>query len=569
MRGIKKSITSLVLCNFILALIQACFFSSLLHAMDEDESLPPTPGIRQEKSLSERTKEDSDLTSLQVSKRDMPLQEDPIKEDTALFLLMPVDFHMRLDSYLDLPSQWNLARVCKTTLNISALLTFRQMYRSLPQGICCHLFGVNVGSQQAYKIFRKLSNQDALEVLYAQSLLLEFRDKKNYTSLRLALLKNPHFRKEEDANKMAKEVFCLGDQDQEEGGWVKTLILHRLFWEGYNNPQILDWLSKKGFYLAQLLKSMREDSPMKDCCKSEKNARSVLTSIALTQHKLTTDISTVGFCGLSFVSLAKRCVFLSKDGKLWEILDQLALESDALTNEGETREQLVHMLTSQKKPTNSMCDYDYNKLVFFLSRGLVKMENRREICDLATEENFEGLESTFMNVCLDSVSNFYAPQLVKLYTELLESGNALFILLWQYDSSFLVGLSEDDQAALYYQAQSAYKEKFGKVYSGQFIVDPSVPLSEEGDSHRFSRFYVEGSDSDTYAEEAERRWGPIAELGDPLVAFELAETWKSSQEVGAQERALYWFLRYKELAPHLPFGNFEIPPTFSKPSQGL
>jgi hypothetical protein len=186
MRGIKKSITSLLLCNFILALIQPCFFSSLLHAMDEDESLPPTPGIRQEKPLSEETEGDSDLTSLQLS--NVSLQEDPLKEDTAPFLLLPLDCHVRLDSYLDLSSQWNLARVCKTTLDISALLTFRQMYSSLPQGIRCHLFGVNVSSQQAYKDFRKLSDEDALETLYAQSLLLEFRDKKNYTSLRLALL---------------------------------------------------------------------------------------------------------------------------------------------------------------------------------------------------------------------------------------------------------------------------------------------------------------------------------------------------------------------------------------------
>jgi|GEM_PF-3962369 len=559
MRGIKKSIASLLSCNFILVIIQACFFSSLLHAMDEDESLPPTPGIRQEKLLPERTKEDSDLTSLQVSKRDMPLQEDPIKEDTALFLLMPVDFHVRLDSYLDLPSQWNLARVCKTTLGISALLTFRQMYLSLPQEIRSHLFGVNVSSQQAYKIFRKLSNQDALEALYAQSLLLEFRDKKNYTSLRLVILENPHFKKEEDANKKAKKIFCLGEQEQEKGSWVKTLILHRLFWEGYNNPQILDWLRKQGFYLAQLLENMGEDlekSSVKreSCSERQKNAQSILSAIALTQRKCINDTAAIGSCGWCFVSLAKVCGLLSKKGTLSEALDKLALESDCLSYEEGAKKQFLQLLTSQKKPTNSTINYDYEPLIFFLSRGLVKMENRREICELATEGNFVGLEFTFMNVCLDSISNFYAPQLVNLYTELLESGNTLFILLWQHDSSFLVGLSEDNQAALYYKAQSAYQEKFGKVYSGQFIVNPTFPLSEEGVSHRFSRFYVEGSD--TYAEEAERRWGSIAELGDPLVAFELTKTWKTSQEVGTQERATYWFLRYKELAPDLPFGDF-------------
>jgi hypothetical protein len=110
--------------------------------MDEDEVLLPSPGIRQEKPLSERTEEDSGLTSLQLSKMDTSLQEDPIQEDTALFFLLPLDFHVRLNSYLDLSSQWNLARVCKTTLDISALLTFRQMYRSLPQGIRCNLFGM-------------------------------------------------------------------------------------------------------------------------------------------------------------------------------------------------------------------------------------------------------------------------------------------------------------------------------------------------------------------------------------------------------------------------------------------
>lgn len=182
------------------------------------------------------------------------------------------------------------------------------------------------------------------------------------------------------------------------------------------------------------------------------------------------------------------------------------------------------------------------------------MENRRVICDLATEENFVGLESTFMNVCEESVLNFYKPQLIKLYTELLELGNPCFILIWQKQLSFLMGLSEDDQATLYYTAQHAYKEKFGRVYVGQFMVDPSFLLSKEVASDRFSRFYVEGSD--TYAEEAERRWVPLVELGDPLVAFELAETWKSSQKVGAQERAIYWFSRYKELAPDLPFGEF-------------
>jgi len=559
MRGIKKSITSLLLSNFILALTQACFFSSLLHAMDEDEFLSSTSRIRQEESLSEKREEDSDVTSLPLLQRDMPLHEDSIKEDTALFLLMPVDFHMRLDSYLDLPSQWNLACVCKTTLGFSALLTFRQMYLSLPQEIRRPLFGDNVGSQQAYKTFRKLSNQDALEALYAQSLLLEFRDKKNYASLRLVILENPHFKKEEDANKKAKEIFCLGEQDQEKGSWVKTLILHRLFWEGYNNPQILDWLRKQGFYLAQLLENMGEDldkSSVKreSCSERQKNARSILSAIALTQRKFISDATAMGSCGWCFVSLAKVCGLLSKKGTLSEGLDQLAFESDCLSHEGVAKKQFLQLFTSQKKTTHSTITYDYEPLIFFLSRGLVKMENRREICKLATEENFVGLESTFMNVCLDSVLNFYVPQLVKLYTELLESGNTLFILLWQRNLPFLVGLSEDNQAALYYTAQHAYKEKFGKVHSGQFIVDPSVPLSEKVDSNRFSRFYVEGSD--TYAEEAERRWGPIAELGDPLVAFELAETWKSSQEVGAQERTLYWFLRYKELAPHLPFGDF-------------
>ncbi|MBI2707396.1 MAG: hypothetical protein HYX35_03675 [Proteobacteria bacterium] len=544
MRLTKKRIISFLLSNFIFVIIQACFLSPLTHAMHEDELLPSTLKVRQEEPLPERTEEDSSIISLQ---RDTPIKED---EDTALFLLLPLDFHMALDSYLDLPSQWSLARVCKGTLDIAALLTFCKLYRSLPTEVRCHMFGDKVSSEEAYTIFRNLSDEAALETLYVQSLLLEIHDKKNYASLRLVLLKNPHFRTEEEAKQKAKEIFCLSDQEQESGSWMKTLILYRLFWQNYKNPPILGWLSEKGIYLAQLLENMREDSPMIDCSESQKNTRSILSAIALTQRKLISDTAAIGSCGLCFVSLAKACGLLSKEGALSEGLDQLALESDSLSNEGVAKEQLRQLLTSQKKPINSTVSYDYEPLIFFLSKGLLEIENRKVICDLAAEENFEGLETVLMNVCLDGMSKFYQSQLVQLYTELLDSESTLFILIWQNNLPFLIGLSEDNQAALYYKAQSAYQKRFGRVHSGQFTVDS--PFSFSGVIS--DRFYDENTE--TYAEEAERRWGPLVELGDSKIAYELAKAWATSQQINARERALYWFSHYERLAPSLPFGDF-------------
>ncbi|MBI2707400.1 MAG: hypothetical protein HYX35_03695 [Proteobacteria bacterium] len=59
----------------------------------------------------------------------------------------------------------------------------------------------------------------------------------------------------------------------------------------------------------------------------------------------------------------------------------------------------------------------------------------------------------------------------------------------------------------------------------------------------------------TYAEEVEKRWGPVVDLGEAKVSFELAKMRACTDNPKAQKRAAYWFLRYKELAPSLPFGD--------------
>lgn len=54
----------------------------------------------------------------------------------------------------------------------------------------------------------------------------------------------------------------------------------------------------------------------------------------------------------------------------------------------------------------------------------------------------------------------------------------------------------------------------------------------------------------------EAKWEALVELGDPLVAYELAKTWKCSELDEADTKARFWFNRYQALAPSLPFGDY-------------
>lgn len=81
------------------------------------------------------------------------------------------------------------------------------------------------------------------------------------SSLRTYLeVNHPRSDLEDAAKQLAKKDFCLREEDREEDSWLNTYAYQYLFWNHYKDNNVLRWLTSKGFYLAELMTSLKEDS---------------------------------------------------------------------------------------------------------------------------------------------------------------------------------------------------------------------------------------------------------------------------------------------------------------------
>ena len=110
---------------------------------------------------------------------------------------------------------------------------------------------------------------------------------------------------------------------------------------------------------------------------------------------------------------------------------------------------------------------------------------------------------------------------------------------------------------LYYQAQCTYKKLYGQSHSsfprrvpkrtsdlGYFLANADQFDSGTNDTLQTAMLRVEN------------QWKPLVdELGDSLVAYELAKSWANSELECAEEKAKYWYEKYEKLAPSLPYGD--------------
>ncbi len=391
-----------------------------------------------------------------------------------------------------------------------------------------------LSAEEFFNSFQDIDDEVLLENLYRKSLLSEFPHQPNiYAPIRLALLRNPHFQViEAQAKRSAKVDFCLGEQDQEEGSWLTTCIYHSLFWQGYQDNRVVNWLIGKRFYLAQLYRDLEDPyTPMVELANKEiRNAATILGEVTATIRELLQ-------------------IFLRPNS-----IEEMKRELMSFTLEG------AHPNPNQHGNRQALLTY----LLEELSQRQ-KVNGISSVAGRIGELNFQTKEEKkyfLLEAVKDNIYAFYNQRLTVLYNELCHSGNRLFTLVWQKNISFLGGLILESEAQLYYQAQKEYEREIGRIYQGnpQFsFALPFTDVSSQNDSPfnwnaSYGRFR---SANRGFTENAERSWKSVAEgLGDSLIAYELAKGWANSQEDYAQERTEYWFKKYQEFAPTLPLGDF-------------
>ena len=391
-----------------------------------------------------------------------------------------------------------------------------------------------LSAEESFSSFQDIDDEGLLENLYRKSLLSEFPHQPNiYAPIRLALLRNPHFQViEAQAKRSAKVDFCLGEQDQEDRSWLTTCIYHSLFWQGYKDNRVVNWLIGKRFYLAQLYRNLEDPfMPMVEPANREiRNAASILGEVTAAIRELLQ-------------------IFLRPDP-----IEEMQRELAAFTLEGS------HSNPNQHGNRQALLTY----LLEELSQRQ-KVNGISSVAGRIGELNFQTKEKKkyfLIEAVKDNIYSFYNQRLTILYNEFCRSGNRLFILIWQKNISFLGGLVLESEAQLYYQAQKKYEREIGRIYQGipQFsFALPSTDVSSQNDSSfnwdaSYGRFSIANRG---FTENAENNWKLVAEgLGDPLIAYELAKAWANSQEDYAQERTKYWFKKYQEFAPTLPLGDF-------------
>jgi hypothetical protein len=378
--------------------------------------------------------------------------------------------------------------------------------------------------------FELIDNEDLLQILYWKSLLSEFISPTcDFTIIRSALLRNSLFESvEEKAKQIAKVDFCLGEHDKEEGGWLVTCIYHSIFWQGYNDNNAIDWLVRRRFYLAKLLRDMEDPfGPIEVFTNIPvRNAATVLENVVLTIRELH-----------QYMNL------------FWEIQSR----NDAVL-------YVDQFITDLRNMTNQTPNGDQHPLLLHLSKELSccqKVNGISNVLGRVGELNFQtgGGKTRFsIEAIKDGIYSFYNNRLITLYGELLNGGTRLFILLWQKNTPWLQGLYPNSEAQLYYQAQCCYEREFRGIYQGLpqliFYLPPGNVNMENNIPFNWQNNYGRFRSDDPYsAENAEVIWGSIAEgLSDPLIAYQLAKTWENSQENHAQEKAEYWYKKYREFA---------------------
>ncbi|MBI2707401.1 MAG: hypothetical protein HYX35_03700 [Proteobacteria bacterium] len=438
---ITQNTVSFVRKIFILAIIQSLFLSFGLYAMEEEE----LPSFYSPCSSRALLLEEGEGESTSVS---LPEEQMPIEEDATPFFHLHLGVYAKIVGYLESADQCQLAFVCKNTLAKATLFAFRRFFISLPEDWRRDIFQ-GKSEEEAYKQFQELSDEGALEQLYVQTLLLQFQskgnygafrryfislpedwrrdifqdkseeeaykqlqelsdkgaseqlyvqaillqfqDKGNYGLLRLALLKNEHFKKvEETAKQRAMQDFCLNDQDQEDRSWMKTLVFYSLFFEEYNNLRIRKWLTQQKFSLAQLLSGLAQEE---DSSEHEGTTRSILKSVCSLQNRLAEDTSFIMSLDGRLTVLTNIFLSLFKENKLRGTLAKLAkLPASAQLTWRETfakgkrisREELLTMLSEQELARNRPDSVVYEKVVSFLSSGLFDSKVREKI--------YEGVE---------------------------------------------------------------------------------------------------------------------------------------------------------------------------------
>lgn len=144
-------------------------------------------------------------------------------------------------------------------------------------------------------------------------------------------------------------------------------------------------------------------------------------------------------------------------------------------------------------------------------------------------------------------------KLKQIYRNFIKKKRHLFILFWQLEMPFLIGLDLATERELYLEAQESYRQQFGQIYmySDYFSKQPlEFPC--------WNRLSVSSEEFEKMLM-LERDWGAVVDrLGDYLVAYELAKAWKNSKFEDSEQKAQFWFERYRSLAPTLPFGDLCI-----------
>ncbi|MBY0500606.1 MAG: hypothetical protein K2P93_01215 [Alphaproteobacteria bacterium] len=386
--------------------------------------------------------------------------------------------------------------------------------------------------------FEVIEHEGILQNLYWKSLLSEYYSPTmDFTLIRTALLRSSQFQAVEmKAKQIAKVGFCLSEHDKEEGGWLATCIYHSLFWQGYNDNNVIDWLIRKRFYLAKLLRDMENPfDPIEVSANIPlRNTATILEDIVLTIRELHQYMKV-----------------------LWETQSRNDVEL-----------YMDQFLTDLRNVTNQAPNGGQDPLLLHLSKELSshqKVNGISSVLGRVGELNFQTIGGKTMfsiEAIKDGIYSFCNNRLITLYGELLNGGTRLFILLWQKNMPWLQGLYPNSEAQLYGQAQYCYKREFGETYQDLpqliFYLPPRNVDMENNSPFNGENNYGRFLSNDPYSvENAETNWGTVAaELSDSLIAYQLAKTWINSRHNQAQEKAKYWFNKYKEFAPTLPFGDF-------------
>lgn len=535
---------------FVLVLVQANFISFKTLAMDS---------VDQENDLSLSRRIISPQNSVS------PTDEKKLFEKAVRSILSTFwgqsgyDVGGLIHKHLE-PSDFKvLCSLSMTTATIAAQFNYTDFLLNLEKNA--------LQFQGAEKDFQALS-ETTIEELYRSSLRAEFPNHPHrYGLLRFALEKNSSFKAiEERAKERAQKDFCLNEDEQEGGSWLKTCIYHFMFWEGFKDDKVLNWLSQKGFYLASLtsLLHMGEDSAEMTPLEAGKNTMAILAdlvkvrlevkSLLLFMPRNNKFVPAFPFLELSKLEGLKIHPDYSMDHVLIDAVNVKCIEYLELHKENPQKSEFVKWLK------------------FFYIGYYREPHGLKLYRDPHNMEEIMCCPDNLYSIAVLGSDIYYTFYKNKFFNKLSEC-SSLFILLWQKNTRYLAGLTPDEDKDFYMQAQKAYKDKFEMAHPGSFQFTFEFPRVAR-DTHFWdstNRFLCEAERESEAEEESqqnpkkvEARWAPLVmELGDPLIAYELAAMWANYQ--GGTEKAQQWFSQYQTLAPSLPFGNFLSLPSEPEP----